>query len=303
MRLNLRHVEAFKALMESGTVSKAADRLHISQPAASKLIAAFEHEIPFKVFVREGGRLSPTPEAQLLYREVERVFGGLSEIERFAHQLADQTRGRLSIGVLPALSIGVIQQIMSGFLSTRPQVQLSLHTRTSMQTTGLLLARKIDLGIMANAPSVPGITRRKLVDARGVCVLPRGHPLADRRVIRATDLHGQDFVSLTALDGSLQRVEATFLRDGITPHVQVETPLSLTACACVAEGMGMSIVDPFTPRAFHGRLHVRAYEPEVFFTLYSCVPSGDNLASSLTRAFQDHLHDGLGRIHTEMTAS
>ncbi len=127
MSLNFRTIEAFKAVMEAGTISKAADRMLITQPAVSKLISAFEASVPVPVFKREGGRLVPTPEARQLYAEVDRVFSGISELDRFAHSLADRTRGHVSIGVLPALSIGAVQQFVSAFLTERPDVQISLH--------------------------------------------------------------------------------------------------------------------------------------------------------------------------------
>ena len=72
--MNLRQIEAFKAVMENGTVVRAAEVMHISQPAVTKLIRAFEWAAGFRVFDRVRGRLIPTAEGLSLYREVERVF-------------------------------------------------------------------------------------------------------------------------------------------------------------------------------------------------------------------------------------
>ena len=74
--MNLRQIEAFKAMMEAGTVTEAALRLRISQPAMSKLLQYFERAAGMALFTRDRGRLSPTPEAQLLYDQVEQVFQG-----------------------------------------------------------------------------------------------------------------------------------------------------------------------------------------------------------------------------------
>lgn len=299
MPLNFRTIEAFKTLIETGTVSRTAERLFISQPAASKLIASFERAIPFTVFNREGGRLVPTPEARLLYIEIERAFSGMSDIERFAQHVADQTQGHLAVGVLPALSSGVIQKIVAQFLADRPDVHISLQTRTSMQATDLLLSRKIDIAISTNPPDVPGIERIHLLEVPGVCVLPLDHPLAAKDIVRAPDLQGQDFVSLTVLDGSLQRVEASFQREGVTPRIRIETPTSLSACAFAAEGLGISIVDPFAPRTFAGRLHVRRYEPEVLFSFYACLPSDKSYRTLLAQEFLEFFQGNLptGAIH------
>lgn len=277
--------------MEAGTVSKAADRMLITQPAVSKLISAFEASVPVPVFKREGGRLVPTPEARQLYAEVDRVFSGISELDRFAHSLADRTSGHVSIGVLPALSIGAVQEFVSAFLTERPDVQISLQTRTSMQSIEQLLLRKIDVGIAVNPPYTPEVDLRHLVDAKGVCILPYGHPLAEKDIVQASDLHQQDFISLTNLDGSLQRVEASFLNDRAKPRVRIETPVTATACACVAAGMGISIVDPFVADAFSHRLQIRKYEPDVFFSIFSCKLSNTTSVTQLAHLFQDELHD------------
>ena len=78
--VNLRQIEAFRAVVETGSVSQAADRLALSQPAVSKSVAAFEGQIGFPVFERRRGRLIPTAEALLLYDEVARVLSGIDTI-------------------------------------------------------------------------------------------------------------------------------------------------------------------------------------------------------------------------------
>ena len=79
--MNLRQIDAFRAVMESGTVSRAAKRLSVSQPAVSKLIQSLEQAIGLVLFDRTRGRLSPNAEATMLLEEVERLFGGLSSLK------------------------------------------------------------------------------------------------------------------------------------------------------------------------------------------------------------------------------
>ncbi len=291
MPLSLRNIEAFKALMEAGTVSQAADILLVSQPAASKMIAAFEHAIPFKVFERERGRLLPTPEARLLYEEIDRVFTGLSEIERFAEDIADQRIGRLNIGVLPALSAGFIQAVIADFMRDRPELRVSMHTRTSLKIIDALATRKIDIGITNNPPDYAGVVSRHLHRAQGVCVMPRGHRLAERTTVTAQDLQDEPFISLTALDGSRQRILSSFDHNNVRPDIRIETPLSSSACGFVAERLGLAIVDPFTPLAFADRLTVRPYEPAVYFDFHVSMPADTAAQSLIARQFEAFVFD------------
>jgi hypothetical protein len=74
--LNLRQIEAFKAVIEFGTVSRAAEVLNVSQPAVSKLLTHLEAATGLKLFDRRQGRLATTPQGMRLYEEIERIFAG-----------------------------------------------------------------------------------------------------------------------------------------------------------------------------------------------------------------------------------
>ncbi len=303
MALNLRHIEAFKALMETGTVSQAADVLFISQPAASKLIAAFEREIPFPAFIRERGRLVPTAEARLLYDEIDRVFSGLNDIRRFADDVADHRVGRLNIGVLPALSAGYMQVLIAEFMDGRPNLRVSMETRTSLKIIDSLAMRKIDIGITNNPPDYAGVVSRPLYRSSGVCALPIGHPLAVKQRITAEDLHGEAFISLTALDGSRQRIDSSFNHTNVRPDIRIETPLSSSACGFVAENIGVAIVDPFTPLAFRDRVTVRPYEPKVYFDFHISLPAEETAQSMIARQFEQFVIDKFARLEMEQSDS
>lgn len=275
--------------METGTVSQAAELLWISQPAASKLIAAFEREIPFPAFVREHGRLVPTAEARLLYDEIDRVFSGLNDIRRFAEDVADHRVGRLTVGVLPALSAGYMQALIAEFMDGRPNLRVSMETRTSQKIIDSVAMRKIDIGVTNNPPDYAGVVSRPLYRSTGVCALPLGHRLAAKQRITAEDLHGEAFISLTALDGSRQRIDSSFSHTNVRPDIRIETPLSSSACGFVAQNVGIAIVDPFTPLAFRDRLTVRPYDPKVYFDFHVSLPAQATAQSLIAREFDRFL--------------
>ncbi len=289
--MNIRQTEAFKAVMEKGTVSQAADALGISQPAVSKLIAAFELSAGFVVFERVRGRLNPTPEAKLLYHEVERIFSGIDEIGRAAADIRDRRQGRLEIGVLPALTAGFIQKVIVDFLEGRPKVTVSMQARTSQKILEAVAVRKLDLGITLSPPDYPGVRSDFLHRARGVCIIPRNHLLASKDKISPTDLDGEPFISLSPLDGSRQRVNSSFEQSGARPDMRIETPMAASACAFVAQGAGVSIVDPFSPQAFPpDSIAIKHYEREVNFDYFLTLPENDR-PSALVQEFNTTLQD------------
>jgi len=103
-RLNLRQLEAFRATMHAGTVVAAAGLLNVTQPAVSRLVAELERRIGFALFERRGRRLSPTAEAQQLYREIERLQLGVERVAQVAADIKLQRAGAVRLAVLPALA-------------------------------------------------------------------------------------------------------------------------------------------------------------------------------------------------------
>src|SRR5688500_16567981 len=147
-KITLRHIEAFKAVVETGSMRRAAEVLFISQPAVSKLIGAFERAVGFAAFERIRGRLSPTIEGQLIYREVERAFVGLVQIENVASEIRSRTRGRLFVGAIPALSAGLLQSAIQRFLRDRPNVQVHVETLNAQRLIEVVASGRADVAFM-----------------------------------------------------------------------------------------------------------------------------------------------------------
>ena len=91
--MNLRQVEAFRAVMLTGQMTTAAELMSVTQPAVSRLIRDFEHATRLRLFVRRGNQITPTQEAVTLWKEVDRAFIGLSRIATVADEIARQAAG------------------------------------------------------------------------------------------------------------------------------------------------------------------------------------------------------------------
>ena len=273
MRLNFRQLEAFKAVMELGTVSQAAEVLNISQPAVSKLIASFERAVGFKVFDRTHGRLAPTPEAAILYDDVERAFVGVAEIGRSALDIRERRHGRLTIGVMLALSTGFIQEVATAFLKERPRVTLSLHPQSSVKVIESLSSRQSDLGIIVAGLDHVGVETEFLCRLQAVCVVPSNHRLAAKDVIVAADLEGESFISLTTIDRTRPRIDHPFEVAGVRRVLRIDTPMAASACAFVAKGAGITIVDPFTALEAKGwPVTVKPFAPAIHLDFVIAYP-------------------------------
>ena len=131
MRLSHRQIEAFRAIIESGSVTAAADLLFLTQPSVSRLLADLEAELGFALFARIGRSLTPTPEADALYEEVRRSFVGLQEISRVADDIRQYRSGSLKIAAMPALGLQFLPGAIADFTAERPGIAVSLRVRSS----------------------------------------------------------------------------------------------------------------------------------------------------------------------------
>lgn len=271
--VNLRQVEVFRSVMTTGTTARAAEVLHISQPAVSKAVAELERTIGFALFHRVKGRLQPTAEGRLLFREVEQTFTGLAHLRGAAARIRDYGSGELRIGCLSALSTNVLPRALAAFMARHPQVAVTFQARASLVVRDLVASGQFDLGIVADEIDKTAVEVRPFARYRVALALPEGHALAACEVVHPSDLDGQAFIALAPEDTTRSEAEALMEAVGSRPRVILETPYSTTICAMVAAGIGVGLVNPLTAEPFLGKgLVLRPFEPAVHFRTLLILP-------------------------------
>ena len=266
--MNLRQIEAFKAVIESGTVTQAAARLNISQPAVSKLLQLFERGAGLTLFTREKGRLSPTSEARLLYEEVERIFQGAGRVRQAADEIRSLKRGSLAVGVMPALSVGFVQEVLARLKVSQPGVSVFVHGRETPKLMEQLVTQQIELFCSVVHMEHPEVRMELLCKVPLVCILPPGHRLASRREIACKDLAGERFASFRHDSIVRRRIDQAFDDAKVKRTVAMEAPMAPSICAFVARGLGVSVVNPLYVGAFAPALVVRPFKPRIDSSIY-----------------------------------
>ena len=290
--MNLRQCEMFRAVMEAGTVTAAADRLHVTQPAVSKMLAQLERDLGFHVFLRQRRRLVPTQEGQALYQEVRRAFVGLDYLTRFAGDLRDLRQGHLVLAATHSTCSFCLPGIVAEFLRRYPGLSVSLHTMDLPAIAQAVATGRVDLGIAQFGVPAQGIRRERLRSVSAVCVLPPGHALARRRVVRPADLHGQDFIALAAVNRLRTRLTTILDAENAVPRIQVDTPLASTACRLVMEGVGLCVLDRLSAEAnLHEGIVIRPFRPDIAEDVV-LLSSAQGPLSSVASAFAAMLHRG-----------
>lgn len=287
--MNLRQIEVFRVVMTSGTTARAAEVLHISQPAVSKMLQQLERSLAFNLFERVKGRLQPTPEGQLFFREVEQAFLGLSHLKGAAARIRDYGSGEIRIASLSALSTNILPRALQTFMGRHPNVAVTFHTRTSLAVRELVAAGQFDIGVVADEIDRTGLEVREFARFRVAAALPKGHVLEACDVIRPADLAGHAFIALAPDDTTRSEAERAFDAAGVTVRTVIETAFSTTICAMVAAGIGVGLVNPLTAEPYIGRgLSLRPFEPALHFRTLLITPP-NRLASRILDDFVEAL--------------
>ncbi len=270
--MNIRQLEAFHATIETGSVTRAGEKLRISQPAVSKLLRAFAQTCGFQLFVRSGSRLVPTLEARLLAVEVERMFSGTERIARLANAVRNREWGEVSVAAPAAFATRYLGQVLAPFLGSQPDLHFTLQSRPSPQITELVASKQIDIGISVLPADHPHVRAEIIMRFAMICVLPVGHPLADRQAVEIDDLRDEPFISLARDDCSLMTIDRAFQMKGVQKRNHIQVPLSETACGFVANGAGVSIVPSFVGLDYGDRLIRKVLLPETAMDVWLLTP-------------------------------
>ncbi|MEG0956555.1 MAG: LysR family transcriptional regulator, partial [Citrobacter sp.] len=190
--VNLRHIEIFHAIMTAGNLTEAARMLNTSQPTVSRELARFEQVLGLKLFERSRGRLHPTVQGLRLFEEVQRSWYGLDRIVSAAESLREFRQGELSIVCLPVFSQSFLPSLLQPFLARYPQVNIQIVPQESPLLEEWLSAQRHDLGITETLHTPAGTERTELLSLDEVCVLPQGHPLAEKMVLTPQDFQGEN---------------------------------------------------------------------------------------------------------------
>lgn len=283
----LRDVEIVCAVVLERKTTGAAERLGISQSAVSRAIGKIEERLQKKLFHREGGRLTPTADALMLYQQGNSVFEALAGLEGNQPPPAEQ----VVVLAPPTLSHLYLAREIAHFVRAHPGIMVSLDVVTIEELPGWIAERRGDVGFTDTMFLHSGVTIESFIETSGICVLPPEHPLAKRQVISPRDLDNMDYVAIHrrhSLRGALDKIFAEY---GTVPKITVETGGAVLAAELIQEGLGVSVLNPF-PLVLSGLkdLVYRRFEADLPFRTNFLLPA--NVVPSVsTQIFLDFMKE------------
>lgn len=270
-----RQIEAFAAVMTSGSASRAADLLGVTQPAISRCIAELERELSFALFDRIRGRMVPTFEGRMFFREVDSHFLAMAKLEAAAARIRDFGAGALKIASLHSLGARFVPKAVALFQREFPRINVTLQVQSSSQVRDLVASGQFDVGLCSEEVDLAGIEHQHFSDYRMVAVVPRDHPLAGRAMIRPEDLHDQPFLQLDFDERLARSLHDALAAAQAKPRVVVDVEYSVTVCALASEGAGIGLVNPAAISGLdRSEFKVLRFEPALHFRKHLVFPPG-----------------------------
>lgn len=292
--LDPRQIEAFAAVVRTGSTVAAAEALNLSQPSVSRLVAALERATGLALFLRSGGRLVLTEPGRLFHVEVERLHLGTAELAIRAREIRRAGEALVRIATIAAGAVHVVPRALA--LLDSPGLRPALTMRSHHRVLEMVAAGRAELGL-ANAVGaqdpVRALRRWRLPCA---IVLPSKHRLAARREITVADLEGEALISLGDAFHA-QAIDDPTVVAALRRLSRADANLGLPACRMVEAGLGVALVDPLTAavETAGGRLLALPFRPAALYPLTLVVPLVRPM-SAVAKALAERIAAGIEQV-------
>ncbi|MFF2074811.1 LysR family transcriptional regulator [Kitasatospora sp. NPDC058162] len=242
--MEMHQLRYFAAVVDEGSFTAAAARLHVSQSGVSTQVAKLEKELGQQLLDRAGRRVHLTPAGEAILPLAKNALATLDAIQHTAAEFADAVRGRVRLGMIMGCSIPPFLDTIADLGRTHPGIELSLHEGHSDLLQSQVLAGALDLALIGYAGEVaPGLEVGVVVDDPIAAVVPAGHPL-DRAGLQLADLRGEKILCLSPGTGLRAAYDRSCAQLGLEPRVDIEASSPTAVLRLAERGAGVAVLSP-----------------------------------------------------------
>jgi DNA-binding transcriptional LysR family regulator len=244
MNINLRQLRAFLAVAQQRHFRRAAERLHLSQPAVSRHIADLEAELGVRLFDRSTREVVPTEAGRYLESAIERVLEELEGVLDHMHSEGERRRGKIRIASVPTLSASLMPACIADCAQEYPELTIQLHDQAQTLVLDSVRGGEVDFGIAIEPPEASDFDSEVIMRDPFCLACRPDHPLAKHKSVPWKKLQGQALVLLDYSSGSRRLIDQALQKHGVQAHVAQQTGHTHTAFRMVEAGLGVTV----TPR-------------------------------------------------------
>jgi len=292
--MDLRQIRAFVTVAKERNFTRAAELLHIAQPAVSMSIAKLEEELELTLFNRERKQVTLTAEGEVFFRHAERILYDCRAADTEMAELKGLARGEVRIGIPPMMSSYYFPRVIRDFRERYPHLRLSVLGEGAARIQRMIASGEIDMGVIAGGRVPEGLQSRRFLREEIVACVPSGHHFAGRRNVSMADFLAEPLV-LFKKGYYIRELTDELMRDlPGEPQVVFETNLFSLVRSLVREGVGVStllrmvVVD-------EPRVAAVSFDPPLYLDLHIAWKA-DGYLSRANRAFVDFLLELVGDL-------
>lgn len=241
MKLDIRHLKLLVAITEERSVTRAGERLHLTQSALSHQLRDLEERLGMQLFLRLNKRMLPTPAGERLLQSARGVLEELERAEEELAQMAQSKRGTLRLSTECYTCYHWLPAKLKEFSRRYPAVEVRIVVEATRRPLAALLDGKLDLAVVSCCPRDPRIIYRPLFSDELVAILPPDHKLASRPYLRARDFADQHLILYVAPEDS-DLFRLLLKPAGVQPARLSQVQLTEAIIEMVKAGLGISVM-------------------------------------------------------------
>ena len=252
INFNLNDLQAFRAVAELGSFRKAADALHVSQPAFSRRIEKLEEALGVRLLERTTRRVSLTSVGRDFDRKVQQLLDDLDHTLLGIRGVAGTRMGEVTIACVPSTVYYFLSQVISRYHERYPKIRVKVLDASANDVLTAVANGEADFGLNFVGSQEPDIEFKPLLEERFVAACRRDHPLARKRRVTWTELAAYDYISVSKASGNRLLLDQALSSVPGRPQAIYETQHVTTMLGLVEAGLGVAAVPSMAmPAADH----------------------------------------------------
>ncbi|AJE03643.1 LysR family transcriptional regulator [Geobacter pickeringii] len=239
--MDIRQLQFFVEIVRLGSFTRAAERLHVAQPAVSMAMKKLEEELDLVLFNRQERKISLTAEGEIFLRHAEKILDEVTSTETEMEELRGLAKGEVRVGIPPMMSAYFFPQIIRDFSTRYPNLHLAVSGEGATKIQKMILRGELDMGVIAGVSLPETLELRRLLREEVIACVPRDHPLAGRTSLTLREFASQQLIFYK--EGySLRELILDVLKEaGFSPNIRFETNLYTLVKSLVRKEMGISV--------------------------------------------------------------
>ncbi|CAI0941913.1 LysR family transcriptional regulator [Serratia ficaria] len=240
-RLDWNLLRTFLAIIQEGSISRAAIRLHVTQPAVSLALKRLEEQLGESLITRNGANFTITTAGELVYKEALAIYGSIARLSLAVQDMPQDLSGVVRLAVVSAVKSDILDQVLSEFHLAHPRVTFEIMTGSSSEVQHALLHFQAALGISLKHKNVLGLAYTPLLHQKYFFYCGKSHPLYGKTDLSMEDLKSEKFVSFASeqLDGVLAPLALFRAKQSLDGHTTGTSSSLHEVIRMIRSGLGI----------------------------------------------------------------